>query len=216
MRFFLDSEFMEDGHTIEPLSIGIVSELFHKLYVVITDADLDRANDFVRAEVLPHLRATPPAGTETVFCTKAGAKHWIMDWLQRVLPDGDTPEFWADYGAYDWVLFCQLWGNMTDLPEGFPMFIRDVEQLRHDIGWDGPFPHEEMRNFRDEPAHNAVHDAFETFERWAFLVALVEARDTELTPEAFVQADLDASRDKHPSNGPPPKFPGDGSMETAP
>lgn len=39
------------------------------------------------------------------------------------------PEFWADYGAYDWVVICSLFGTMMDLPKGYPMFCRDLQQL---------------------------------------------------------------------------------------
>jgi 3' exoribonuclease, RNase T-like len=43
---------------------------------------------------------------------------------------GDDPEFWADYASYDWVALCQLFGTMMDLPKGWPMFVRDIQQLR--------------------------------------------------------------------------------------
>jgi hypothetical protein len=38
------------------------------------------------------------------------------------------PEFWAYYADYDWVLFCSLFGTMMDLPKGFPMYCRDLQQ----------------------------------------------------------------------------------------
>jgi len=37
-------------------------------------------------------------------------------------------ELWADYGAYDHVALCQLWGTMAGLPEGMPMFTHDLRQ----------------------------------------------------------------------------------------
>jgi len=37
-------------------------------------------------------------------------------------------EFYAYYGDYDWVLFCSLFGRMIDLPNGFPMYCRDLKQ----------------------------------------------------------------------------------------
>lgn len=39
------------------------------------------------------------------------------------------PEFYGYYCDYDWVLFCSLYGRMIDLPEGYPMYCRDVKQL---------------------------------------------------------------------------------------
>jgi hypothetical protein len=38
------------------------------------------------------------------------------------------PEFYAYYADYDWVAFAWLFGRMIDLPEGFPMYCRDLKQ----------------------------------------------------------------------------------------
>jgi hypothetical protein len=43
--------------------------------------------------------------------------------------DCDTPEFYAYYADYDWVVFCWLFGKMMDLPDGFPMYCRDLKQI---------------------------------------------------------------------------------------
>lgn len=43
------------------------------------------------------------------------------------------PEFYAYYADYDWVVFCWLFGRMIDLPEGFPMYCRDLKQYLVDI-----------------------------------------------------------------------------------
>lgn len=37
-------------------------------------------------------------------------------------------EFYAYYADYDWVAFCSLFGKMIDLPEGFPMYCKDLKQ----------------------------------------------------------------------------------------
>lgn len=39
------------------------------------------------------------------------------------------PEFYAYFADYDWVLFCSLFGRMIDLPNGFPMYCRDLKQM---------------------------------------------------------------------------------------
>lgn len=40
-----------------------------------------------------------------------------------------NPEFYAYYADYDWVVFCQLFGTMMDLPKGFPMYCRGLKQM---------------------------------------------------------------------------------------
>jgi hypothetical protein len=41
-------------------------------------------------------------------------------------------QFYTYYGAYDWVVFCWLFGKMIDLPKGFPMFSRDLKVMLDD------------------------------------------------------------------------------------
>jgi len=38
------------------------------------------------------------------------------------------PVFHAYYADYDWVVFCWLFGSMIDLPNGFPMYCKDLKQ----------------------------------------------------------------------------------------
>lgn len=64
MRYFLDTEFVEDGRTIDLLSIGIVAEDGRELYLQTERAEFYHAypqycpNDWVRKNVVPHLNAT--------------------------------------------------------------------------------------------------------------------------------------------------------------
>lgn len=45
-------------------------------------------------------------------------------------PFTDSHRFFGYYADYDWVVFCQLFGAMSKLPKGFPMFCEDLHQLR--------------------------------------------------------------------------------------
>jgi hypothetical protein len=55
MKYFYDTEFIEDGKTIELLSIGIVSEDGRKLYCESNEADLSKADDWVKKNVISTL-----------------------------------------------------------------------------------------------------------------------------------------------------------------
>ena len=59
MRFFYDCEFIEDGRTIDLVSIGVVGEDGREFYAVSTEFDPTRAGAWVRSNVLPKL---PSAG----------------------------------------------------------------------------------------------------------------------------------------------------------
>lgn len=37
--------------------------------------------------------------------------------------------FYGYFADYDWVVFCWLFGKMIDLPKGFPMYCKDLQQI---------------------------------------------------------------------------------------
>ena len=47
---------------------------------------------------------------------------------------GEKPEFWGYYASYDWVVLCWLYGTMMWLPDGRPMYCRDIKQLCDSLG----------------------------------------------------------------------------------
>lgn len=53
--------------------------------------------------------------------------------MQLEIRGDDNIIFYADYASYDWVLLCSLFGRMINLPDGFPMFCKDLEQYKDDI-----------------------------------------------------------------------------------
>ena len=116
MKIWFDTEFIEDGKTIDLLSIGMIREDGATYYAENREADLNKADDWVRANVFPHMTFR-----DSIDRGRIAAQ--IIDFA------GDKPEFWAYYADYDWVVLCQLYGRMIDLPQGWPMFCRDTQQL---------------------------------------------------------------------------------------
>lgn len=116
MKCFLDTEFIEDGRTIELLSIGIVREDGAEYYAEVAHANIRQADEWVLANVIPHLKGGD-----------ALKRHMDIG-AEIVAFVGDSPEFWAYYADYDWVALCQLYGRMIDLPKGWPMYCRDLKQ----------------------------------------------------------------------------------------
>ena len=104
MRYFYDTEFIEDGRTIELVSIGIVAEDGREYYAVSTDFDASRATAWVRDNVLDKL---PTPGAPVVPSTPS-ARSPVLPHSSR-----DDVELWAWVGAYDHVVLAQLWGDMA-------------------------------------------------------------------------------------------------------
>lgn len=150
MRYWFDTEFVEDGKTIDLLSIGIVSEDARELYLEISETDWSKANQWVKDNVLTHMGGGPTVGREE-------AKLRVLNFVGQ-----NQPEIWAYYADYDWVALCQLFGTMMDLPKGWPMYCRDVKQLCDSLG-NPKLPSQG----KDE--HHALQDARWTCSTWLFL-----------------------------------------------
>ena len=177
-----DLEFLEDGRTIELISIGMVCDDGREYYAVNRDMPKRkiRKHKWLMENVVPHL---PKAhGDERNYqigwlfnpydrCVKSKPQiaDEVMDFIRSAGPD---VQLWANYGAYDHVCLAQLWGRMIDLPEGVPMFTNDIQQERSRLGlsWDD-LPKQESGE------HNALADARHnrTVRRW---LAEQEARTT--------------------------------------
>ena len=146
MQVFFDTEFIEDGQTIDLISIGMVTECGEKYYAISNEFDQGKANQWVLENVIPKLEQKASLWQ---------SRNQIRDGILQFIGD-HKPEFWAYYCSYDWVILCQLFGTMEGFPKHFPKHCNDLMQ--------------EIRrlkiNFADLPskptedkAHNALHDA---------------------------------------------------------
>lgn len=157
MRFFYDSEFIEDGNTIELVSIGVVAEDGREFYAVSTDFDPGRAGQWVRENVLPKL----PSPASPAWRSRGRIRDDLLEFLTA---KGGDVELWAWVGAYDHVVLCQLWGSMTELPRVMPRFTRELRQH-----WEAAGSPELPPSPRD--AHDALADARHNWRRWQAIEA---------------------------------------------
>ena len=96
MRFFYDCEFIEDGRTIDLLSLGMVTETGEELYLVSTECDTSRANPWVQRNVLPKL----PNPSDSAWCDRRTMRERITAFWKHH-DDGHPMELWAWVAAYD-------------------------------------------------------------------------------------------------------------------
>lgn len=164
-KYFLDCEFIEDGHTIDPISLALVCVDGREYYAQNAECKLSRAGVWVKGHVFPALQGCP----ERLEPNACALLHETCVWRNRrtIREDilqfigDDKPEFWGYYADYDWVVLCQLFGKMIDLPKGWPMWCREIKQLCEDKG-DPTLPKQNIGE------HNALMDA-----RWNREVYLV-------------------------------------------
>lgn len=151
MNIFFDTEFIEDGERIYPISIGLVREDGEVYYAEWMYVPWERANNWVVENVRPHLRRGD------ALKHRHEIAHEIVEFV------GKRPRFWAYYADYDWIVLCQLYGRMLDLPKGWPMFCLDIKQLAVMLG-DPTLPEQTTTE------HHALADALWNFDAYEFLV----------------------------------------------
>lgn len=162
-RICFDTEFIEDGRTIDLISIGMVRDDGATYYAVSREMPVRRIRKsaWLMENVVPYLPL--PHGDARNHMPRS----WLFDYrdpcvkTRAIIADeivdfaGDSPEFWAWYADYDWVVLCQLFGTMMDLPDGWPMYCRDFKQVVDERGL-GDLP---PQADQDGPEHNALSDA---------------------------------------------------------
>jgi hypothetical protein len=135
MKVFYDTEFIDDGRTIDLISIGMVAEDGREYYAVSSEFDVDalHANKWLVDNVWPHLPLIDRSDDEYYGCLNTDhpavkpRAEIAAEALEFLLTDG-YPELWAWYAAYDHVALAQLWGPMVTMPVGLPMYTHDLKQ----------------------------------------------------------------------------------------
>jgi hypothetical protein len=158
VRYFYDTEFIEDGRTIELISIGVAAEDGREYYAVSTEFDPERAGSWVRANVLPKL---PPPASQ-LWRSRSRIRADLEEFLQ--IGADNSIELWAWVGAYDHVALCQLWGAMPALPKAIPRFTRELRQLWEERGSPRMPP-------RPPGVHDALVDAKDQLRRYRLITA---------------------------------------------
>ena len=143
MRYFVDTEFAEDGRRLELISIGVVSEDGREYYAEHDGFDESLCNPWVRKNVLPKLGPV----------SEREPREAIAWELSKFVTMEEPPEFWTYFGSYDWVALCWIFGRMVDLPGHFPMFCHDLQQWWWQLG------RPRIKPADPDNEHNALADA---------------------------------------------------------
>jgi len=175
-KIFYDTEFIDDGHTIDLISIGMVADTGDEYYAVSNEFNMSKfaRNPWLVENVWPSLPQIRGDARMRILSSGmpgwARPRHWVLRDLfdetarevesraliaarvHEFLMSFDDRELWAWYGAYDHVALAQLWGPMANLPHGIPMFTNDLKQEAMRLG--NPTVPKQTNG-----AHNALEDA---------------------------------------------------------
>ncbi len=162
MRVYFDTEFTGLHQRTTLISIGAVSDDGQEFYAEFTDYDEAQVDDWIRENVLAHLRFTENVkrdGPRGVLLDGfVGDRAYIAPFLGAWLSRWDTVKIWSDCLAYDWVLFCELFGGAFGIPPNVYYIPFDLSTLLKVKGHNPDVNREEFAGM-DGAKHNALHDA---------------------------------------------------------
>lgn len=191
IKYFIDTEFIDDGKTIDLISIGIVCEDGREYYAQSVEFRPEKASEWVTENVIAHLDICPYGSEGYVKSLYQHAQGQCVDqrrgrlhrcpWRTRTqLLHGlniffnahASVELWGWCAGYDFVALCQLFGTMMDLPAGYPHYIRDLQYLLDERGIaDDELPQQE------EAIHNALADARHIKRLWEYIPQSMMRKD---------------------------------------
>jgi len=159
MRIYHDWEFLEDGSSVAPISVGMVADSGDEYYAVNADMPWERicADTWLCQNVVPHL---PLAGTRGAYPLPVldllhptvKPRRQIREEVRGFILSYPSPKLWGWYSDFDHVALAWLFGRMIDLPRGIPMRTSDVQQEADRLG---------VTDHRLPQQKQGVHDALE-------------------------------------------------------
>lgn len=117
-KIYIDTEFIDNGETLELISIGLVKESGEGLYLISSEFQFENCDDWLLENVLPNLEKTIHN-----TCSLKEIKQKVIDFCGT-----NKIQFYGYYSAYDWVIFCQLFGRMIDIPINYSQYCHDLKQ----------------------------------------------------------------------------------------
>ena len=115
VRYFYDTEFIEDGTVIDLVSIGVVAEDGREFYAIHRVRRTRPATGYAATSCRCCRRGRTRRGCRGRRSAVDSSTSWFPTTGRGLAAGAKRPELWAWVGAYDHVALAQLWGDMTEL-----------------------------------------------------------------------------------------------------
>lgn len=120
-KLFMDMEFTGLTQKTSLISLALISETGDSFYAEFSDYDVKQLDRWLIDNVINNLffnlydRLIHINVAECSFKMKGDTKR-VVEELTKWLKEQGSVEIWGDCLAYDWVLFCELFGGALNLP----------------------------------------------------------------------------------------------------
>lgn len=141
MKIFFDTEFTGLHQNTTLISIGLVAETGESFYAEFTDYNPNQVDRWIADNVLTNTLYLQRRISKNVSFLPSGqvqpdnhfwgSKPYVLPrldyWLTHLAKD--KIEMWSDCLAYDWVLFCELFGGAFSIPKNIYYIPFDLSTL---------------------------------------------------------------------------------------
>lgn len=159
MKVFFDTEFTGLHQNTTLISIGLISADGKTFYAEFNDYDESQIDDWLHENVIANLKykvVKSYANTDEWKGDTAFIRDRLWNWLMQF----EEVEMWSDCLAYDWVLFCQIFGHAFKIPKNVKYIPFDICTLFRMKGIDPDINREQYLGLPSgEGKHNALWDA---------------------------------------------------------
>lgn len=191
MKVFFDTEFTGLSKEADIISIGLVAENGKTFYAEFTDFDKEKVSIWTKTNVIENLLTKfisknkkhpsiqegllytlPVYADYLIVGTRSQVEPHLRYWFEILKGEPDNKiEMWGDCLAWDWVLFCDLFGDAISLPDSIYYIPFDICTLFKMKGIDPDISREEFCKggvevncsafWGNRPIkHNALWDAY--------------------------------------------------------
>lgn len=170
-KIFFDTEFTGLQQNTTLISIGLVSDCGKTFYAELDDYDNSQVDKWIKDNVINNLILVDNKNSRDLISVKiktnmSGLKNELTKWFKQF---GEI-EMWSDCLAYDWVLFCKIFGTSFDIPKNIYYIPFDIctffklKGINPDISREefaGNIDNiKEIENWKSEIKHNSLWDAY--------------------------------------------------------
>lgn len=160
MLCFMDCEFTGLHKNTTLVSIGMVTSTGKQLYAEFTDYDESQVDDWIRDNVIAKLWKDEkiPKHVTYMHANREWIANGIRDWIDALAQPKIVMV--CDVLAWDWVLFCDLFGGAFNIPSSIHYIPLDLATMFWMKALDPDTPREKYAWVDgDNHSHNALSDA---------------------------------------------------------
>lgn len=167
-KLFLDTEFTELTASATLLSLAITADTGESFYAEFTDYSEKKLSEWVMVNVISHFflennnQEWKDLSAIRIRSNATEITGVLKVWLAQFGNEPGSLQVWADCPAYDWVLFCQLFGGSMNRPPAIHYMCMDLATL-FQVKMDDPERDREefIKGFTDLKGlkHNSLYDA---------------------------------------------------------